>query len=116
LSGGPASFPGLQLNELRTPEFLSVHITYLKRVRDLLPVFDQAIYAGVRLQGGWFEDRYALFGKERIHSLAVFGTAMTLAGPLTIGLAATTNDTALVWLAFGRVVETQSVMGHGAFR
>jgi NTE family protein len=114
--GGPASFPGLLLNELRTPEYLSVHVTYLKRVRDLLPVFDQAIFAGIRLQGGWFEDRYALFGDEQIHSLSVFGTRKTPAGPLTVGLAVTTDKTGLIWIAFGRVVETQSVMGRGAFR
>jgi NTE family protein len=114
--GGPARFPGVLLNELRTPEYISVHVTYLKRVRNLLPVFDQAIYAGIRLQGGWFEDRYALFGDDRIHSLAVFGTRKTPVGPLTIGLAATTQSTGLVWIAFGRAVDTQSLMGRGAFR
>jgi NTE family protein len=114
--GGPASFPGLLLNELRVPAYLSLHITYFKRVRNLLPLFDQAIYAGIRLQGGWFEDRYALFGDERVHSLAVFGTRKTPAGPLTVGLAATTESTGLLWIAFGRTVDTQSVMGRGAFR
>jgi NTE family protein len=114
--GGPASFPGLLLNELRTPEYVSTHVTYLKRVRDLLPVFDQAMYVGIRLQGGWFEDRYDRFGDERIYSLAAFGTRKTLVGPLTLGLAATTESTGLVWIAFGRTVETQSVMGRGAFR
>jgi NTE family protein len=114
--GGPASFPGLLLNELRAPEYLSVHLTYFKRVRDLFPVYDQAVYAGIRLQGGWFEDRYALFGAERIHSIAVFGTRKTAAGPLTLGLAVTTESTGLLWIAFGLVVETQSVMGRGAFR
>jgi NTE family protein len=114
--GGPASFAGLLLNELRTPDYFSVHITYLKRVRDLLPVFDQASYFGIRLQGGWFDDRYLRFGDERIYSLAVFGTRKMLVGPVTLGLAATTESTGLIWIAFGRPVETQAVMGRGAFR
>lgn len=114
--GGPAHFPGLLLNELRTPEFISFHVTYLRRIQDLLPLFDQAIYAGIRLQGCWFEDRYALFGEERVHSLAVFGTRKTPAGPLTVGLAATTESHGLLWVAFGRIVDTQSVIGRGAFR
>jgi hypothetical protein len=79
-------------------------------------VFDQAIYAGIRLQGRWFEDRYALFGEERVDSVAVFGTRKTAAGPLTLGLAVTTESTGLLWIAFGRIVDTQSVLGRGAFR
>jgi NTE family protein len=114
--GGPASFPGLRFGELRTPEYWSASASYIRRVRDLMPMFDQALYFGTRLQAGWFADDYALLDDEHVYSLAFFMTVKSFAGPMTIGAAATTSNAWGLWLALGREIGGDSVMGRGVFR
>jgi NTE family protein len=113
--GGPAGFPGLRLGELRTPEYWSASASYLRRMADLSPVFDQALYAGARLQGAWFSDAYGLLDDEHVYSAAVFLRLKTLVGPLTLGTAATTSDRWTLWLAVGRDISDAAIMSRGAF-
>ena len=55
--GGPASFPGLELGELRVDGYWTVGTSYLWKVKDVLPIRNLALYAGVQLVGGEIYDR-----------------------------------------------------------
>jgi NTE family protein len=102
--GGPDNFAGLPLNALRTPRYWAASTTYLRRVRDLWPAFDQALYIGTRLQGGWFADDFGLLTDEHVYALSLFATRKTFLGPVTLGVAAITDEGWGMWLAFGRYI------------
>jgi NTE family protein len=114
--GGPGSFPGLRFGELRTPEYWNASAGYIRRVRDLMPLFDQALYFGARVQAGWFSDSYDLFHDGHIYGMSLFMTRKTVAGPFTLGAGATTSDAWALWFALGREIGDGSVVGRGAFR
>ena len=50
--GGPGSFPGLELGELRVTDYWTTSGSYLWKVKDIMSIRGQALYAGVRLEAG----------------------------------------------------------------
>ena len=50
--GGPSSFPGFELGELRVDGYWTIGTSYLWKVKDVLPIRNLALYAGVRLEAG----------------------------------------------------------------
>jgi hypothetical protein len=50
--GGPGSFPGYELGEIRADDYWSASGSYLRKVKDIMSIRGQALYAGLRLEGG----------------------------------------------------------------
>jgi len=50
--GGPGSFPGLELGELRVSDYWSASGSYLWKIKDIMSIRGQALYAGIRLTAG----------------------------------------------------------------
>ena len=50
--GGPGSFPGFELGELRLTDYWTASGSYLWKFKDLMSIRGQALYAGVRLEAG----------------------------------------------------------------
>ena len=46
--GGPGSFPGFELGELRLTDYWTASGSYLWKLTDLMTIRGQALYAGVR--------------------------------------------------------------------
>jgi NTE family protein len=114
--GGPGSFPGFELGELRTGEYWTVAGSYLWKVKDLQTIQGQALYAGLRLHAGEASERVDLVGAETIYGASVYLSGRTMVGPLTVGLGTTSTDSWSLWLAVGRPVGSGTILERGIFK
>ncbi|NJD31318.1 MAG: hypothetical protein FIB04_05465 [Gammaproteobacteria bacterium] len=120
--GGPGSFPGLQLNEYRAPEYWTLSGSYLWKLADLQTLRGQAIYLGAQLETGEIANWQA--GQTQditpplrpIYGGSLYLVGRTPVGPLTLGLGATSRDTYSLWLAVGRPVGEGTILEKGIFR
>ncbi len=120
--GGPGSFPGYELGELRLTDYWTASGSYLWKIKDIMSIRGQALYAGVRLEAGQafgrlesavlpgFED------DELIYGGSLYLAGRTQAGPLTVGLGMTSNDSWSLWIAVGRPVGNGTILERGIFR
>jgi NTE family protein len=114
--GGPGSFPGLEVGELRVGGYWTIGTSYLWQVKEVLPIRNLALYMGVRLVGGAVTDRIDDGRTGDIYGGSVFLTGRTQVGPLTVGLGATSNDSWSLWFSVGRPVGHGTILERGIFR
>jgi NTE family protein len=114
--GGPGSFPGLPLDAIRAPEYWTVNGSYLWKLKDILSIRGQALYAGIRLETGEIDDWTNSKGLQPIYGGSVYIAGRTMVGPLTIGVGGTSLNTWTVWLAVGRPIGQGTILEKGIFR
>ncbi len=114
--GGPGSFPGLELGELRVGSYWTASTGYLWRIKDIMTIRNQALYAGLRVMAGSVHDRVDDVEGEDLYGGSVYLTGRTLVGPLTVGLGATTTDSWSLWVAIGRPIGRGTILEKGIFR
>jgi NTE family protein len=114
--GGPGSFPGLEVGELRVGGYWTAGTSYLWKVRDVLPVRNLALYLGARIAAGAIYDRIDEGKTGEIYGGSVFLTGRTLVGPLTVGVGATSTDSWSLWFSVGRPVGHGTILERGIFR
>jgi NTE family protein len=114
--GGPGSFPGLPLDSIRAPEYWTVNGSYLWKLKDILSIRGQALYAGIRLETGEIDDWASSKGLQPIYGGSVYIAGRTMVGPLTIGVGGTSLNTWTIWLAVGRPVGQGTILEKGIFR
>ena len=121
--GGPSSFPGYELGELRAQEYWTVSGSYLWKVKDILSIRGQALYVGARLQAAQVYGRltevdgsFGLVDDEPTYGGSVYLTGRTLIGPLTVGVGVTSSEAWSLWLAVGRPVGHGTILERGVFR
>jgi NTE family protein len=115
--GGPGSFPGLELGELRVGSYWNIGTSYLWNVKELLPVKNLALYAGGRIMAGQVYDRIDDAGRTGdLYGVSVFLTGRTLFGPLTLGAGATSTESWSVWLSVGRPLGHGTILERGIFQ
>ena len=85
-------------------------------MKDVLPIRNLALYAGVGLTGGAVYDRIDDGDAGEIYGGSVFLTGRTLIGPLTIGIGSTSTDSWSLWLSVGRPVGHGTILERGIFR
>ena len=120
--GGPGSFPGFELGELRVTDYWTASGSYLWKIKDIMSIRGQALYAGVRLQVGQALDRLEetvlpdFDEDDTIYSGSVYLAGRTQAGPLTLGLGGTTTGSWSLWIAVGRPIGNGTILEKGIFR
>jgi NTE family protein len=114
--GGPGSFPGLELGELRVGDYWTASTSYLWKVKEIMTLRNQALYAGLRLMAGAVNDRIDAVSDEELYGASIYLTGRTLVGPLTVGLGATTTDSWSLWVAVGRPIGRGTILERGIFR
>ena len=114
--GGPSSFPGLELGELRVDGYWTIDTSYLWRVKEGFSIRNLALYAGIRLQAGAVYDRFDTGESEDIYGGSLFLTGRTLVGPLTVGVGMTSTDSWSMWLSIGRPAGHGTILDRGVFR
>jgi len=111
--GGPKSFPGFGIGELRGTEYWTGSVSYLSKIVDISKLFGQALYAGVQLQAGEMSAIPELSARgtydDLLYSGSIFLTARTPIGPATVSVAGTSTDTWVVSFSLGRPVEEGSI-------
>ena len=114
--GGPGSFPGFEIGEIRADKYWSASGSYLWQIKEIMAIRGQALYAGVRLQAAQFLDRIDLVDDELVFGSAVYLTGRTPVGPLTLGLGTTSTDAWSLWIAVGRPIGHGTILERGIFR
>jgi len=130
--GGPGSFPGFELGELRVTDYWTASGSYLWKVKDIMTLRGQALYAGLRLMAGQTWGRLetmippdspaadlvpADFDEdELIYSGSIYLAGRTQAGPFTVGFGRTSTDSWSLWIAVGRPIGNGTILERGIFR
>ena len=114
--GGPGSFPGFELGEMRVGGYWTVGTSYLWNFKEVLPIKNQALYMGFRVVGGGVSDRFDNEESEGIYGGSIYLTGRTMVGPLTLGVGATSTDSWSAWLSIGRPVGRGTILERGIFR
>lgn len=120
--GGPGSFPGLELGELRVTDYWTMSGSYLWKLKDIMSIRGQALYGGLRLEAGqtWGRLEEAVIDDfnddDMIYGTSIYLTGRTQVGPLTLGLGATSTDSWSLWIAVGRPVGNGTILEKGIFR
>jgi len=114
--GGPGSFPGFEQGEMRVDDYWLANTSYLWKVKDLLPIRNLSLYAGIGLTGGEVNSRIDDSDDGGLYGGSVFLTGRTLFGPLTVGVATTNTESWSLWLSVGRPVGHGTILERGVFR
>ena len=120
--GGPGSFPGFELGELRLTDYWTASGSYLWKIKDIMSIRGQALYAGVRLEAGQMFGRLesgilpGFEDDEFVYGGSLYIAGRTQAGPLTVGLGMTSSDSWSLWIAVGRPIGNGTILERGIFR
>jgi len=114
--GGPGSFPGFELGEMRVGGYWTVGTSYLWNIKEVLPIKGHALYMGFRVVGGGVSDRFDQEAAESIYGGSIYLTGRTMVGPLTLGVGATSTDSWSAWISIGRPVGRGTILERGVFR
>jgi len=112
--GGPASFAGFGVGELRGSDYWLGSVAYLRKIADISKLFGQALYAGLQLQAGAMKEIPQLNSgglyDGTLYSGSVFLTARTPIGPATLSLAGASINSWLITFSLGRPIEEGTIL------
>jgi len=114
--GGPRSFPGFQLGEIRSDDYWTASGSYLWQVKEIMAIRGQALYTGFRLQAGETYGRLDGVQDGLVYGGSIYLTGRTLVGPLTLGAGLTSTDAWSLWVSVGRPVGHGTILERGIFR
>ncbi|HEX9207734.1 MAG TPA: patatin-like phospholipase family protein [Steroidobacteraceae bacterium] len=107
--GGPISFPGLSLGQLRGTSYWTVSSTYLHKVADISLLFGQSLYAGGGLSVGDMAGRIDGIEEAPIVSGSLVFGGRTPLGPVALSFATTSTNDWSVLFTLGRPVEEGNI-------
>lgn len=113
--GGPRTLPAYQLDELRVRGYWLAEASFLWRLKELVPVKNQAIYGGIGLQAAGLYDRVDLVDDGEVYGVSAYIGGPTPIGTFTLGIGAAVDSWG-VWLSLGRPIGTGSVLDESLFR
>ena len=115
--GGPRTLPAYQHDSLRVSEYWLAEASYIWRLKDLVPIRNQAIYGGFGVQAAGIDGRLDEFdnSEEEIFGVSAYLAGPTPIGTFTLGLAGAEHEWS-VWLSIGRPIGKGSILDDGQFR
>ena len=108
--GGPLSFPGFAIGELRGEGYWVTSASYLHRVAEISDLFGQALYVGGMATAGAMDGQFDYPDANTLYSGALLLGGRTPLGPLTLVLAATSESDWQFSFILGRPVLEQTIM------
>lgn len=108
--GGIRSFPGLRPGELRGNSYWYSGVIYRWRLGDAQSLFDQALYAGLRLQAGEMHERIDGVDDGTLYGLSGSISGRTPVGPFELSLGFVDNGSRLLQFTIGRPVSEGSIL------
>jgi NTE family protein len=115
--GGPRVLPALQHDEMRVAEYWVAESSFLRRLKVLSPIKNQAIYGGLGLQAVGVYDRIDVPGND---DEVIYGGYLFLAGPTAIGTftlgAGFASGEANLWLSIGKPISSGTILDDSLFR
>jgi NTE family protein len=113
--GGSQSFAGYAPGEVRARRYATVEGDLLWRVADLLPIANQTLYGGIRLQGARVADRVDPVPAGPLYGVSGYLGGRTPIGTATIGVGKVTGAWA-AWLTLGTPIGAGSILDQPLFR
>jgi NTE family protein len=115
--GGPRVLPSFQHDELRVSDYWVAESAFLRRLKVLSPIKNQAIYGGLGLQAVGVYDRFDVEGDddEVIYAGYLFLAGPTALGTFTLG-AGFSDGEGNVWLSIGKPISSGTILDDGLFR
>jgi NTE family protein len=113
--GGPQSFPGYDLDEVRARSYWTLKGDFLWRIADVLPIANQALYGAIGLETGHVYDRVDPVPNGELYGISAFVGGRTPIGALAIGLGKATGSWA-GWITLGTPIGTGSILNQPLFR
>ena len=107
--GGPISFPGLNLGELRGEDYWLASTMYMHKIADLSSLFGQALYLGFAVTAGDMQGRIDQLQKDPMYAGTVLLGGRTPLGPLRLAMSVTSDDDWQVVLGIGRPIEEGAI-------
>ncbi len=108
--GGIRTFPGLQRGELRGDSYWFGGSSYYWKMADIQSLFGQALYAGLRLQGGRMGNRIDDVSDGALYGVSGSVGGRTPVGPFIISLGWVDNGNVQLQLAIGRPIAEGSIL------
>jgi len=108
--GGIRTFPGLRPGELRGDEYWFAGTSYYWRLFDMLPLFGNALYAGVRFQAGRMQNAFDIGNQDTLLGLSGSVGGRTPIGPLLVVIGYVDNGTWQLQFTLGRPVNEGSML------
>ncbi len=113
--GGPRTLAGYQFDEIRVESYWLAQGSFLWRVKDLVTIKNQAIFAGFGVYAAGLYDRFDLTEDDEIYGASAYLAGSTPIGPISLGVGYTSDNTA-IWLSIGKPVGRGSILDDGLFR
>jgi NTE family protein len=107
--GGPVSFPGLGIGQLRGTSYWSGSALYLHKIADLSPLFGQALYFGAQLNVGDMSGRIDGVREDTIFGGSLLVGGRTPLGPMRFAVSLTSTNEWSVLFALGRPIEERTI-------
>ena len=115
--GGPRVLPAFQHDELRVHQYWVGESSFLRQLKVLSPIKNQAIYGGLGLQAVGLYDRLDTPGDD---DEVMYGGYFFIAGPTALGTftlgAGFADGEANVWLSIGKPISSGTILDDGLFR
>ena len=108
--GGIRTFPGLRPGELRGDEYWFAGTAYSWRLFDMLPLFGNALYAGVRFQAGRMQGPLGLGTEDTLLGLSGSVAGRTPIGPFLLALGYVDNGSWQIQFTLGRPLSEGSML------
>ncbi len=102
--GGIRSFPGLQPGELRGTTYWLTGSAYYWKLSDIQTLFDQALYAGLRLTATRMGDPIDGVNRGTLRGISTSVSGRTPVGPFQLSLGYVNDNTWALQFAFGRPI------------
>jgi NTE family protein len=113
--GGPQSFPGFAMGEIRARRYWTADGAFLWHVADILPILSQKLYGGLTLEGGRVYDRIDPVPDGTVYGGSVYFGGRTPIGTITMGVGWASGSRA-GWITLGTPVGSGSILNHPMFR
>jgi NTE family protein len=113
--GGPQSFPGYALGEIRARRYWTADGAFLWHVADILPILSQKLYGGITLEGGQVFNRIDGVPDGELYGASVSLGGRTPLGTITVGVGWASGSRA-GWITLGTPVGSGSILNHPMFR
>ena len=113
--GGPRTLPAFAYDELRVREYWLAQANFLWKLKDLVPVKNQAIYGGFGLQAAGLYERVDLVADDEVYGASAYLAGPTIFGTFAFGTGYA-EDNWSIWLQLSRPVGKGSILDDGLFR
>jgi NTE family protein len=108
--GGIRTFPGLQRGELRGDSYWFAGSSYYWKMADIQSLFDQALYAGLRLQAGRVGDPIDQANDGTLYGVSGSIGGRSPVGPFLLSLGWVDNGSVQLQFAIGRPIAEGSIL------